>query len=126
MGDWRFLFCKVHCAFLYGPLDSGLLHRGIRTRPVWLGARQLISVNCCYTLYVCWKHLIQILLTNEVANVAYTRSLGHLRAGLEPAVTMDINSVGVWYELIAVCSLLVPVNVGHYDNSPLRGSNPRP
>ena len=88
--------------------------------------RQLKSVNCCYTLYVCWKHLIQILLTNEVANVAYTRSLGHLRAGLEPAVTMDKNSVGVWYELIAVCSLLVPVNVGHSDNSPLRGSNPRP
>ena len=31
----------MHVAFLYGPLDSGLLHRGICTRPFWLGTRQI-------------------------------------------------------------------------------------
>ena len=34
----------MHVAFLYGPLDSGLLHRGICTRPFWLGTRQIIKV----------------------------------------------------------------------------------
>ena len=45
-----------------------------------------------------WNIWVQILLTNEVANVAVTRSQGHLRTGLEPAALASKNSLSVWNE----------------------------
>ena len=48
---------------------------------------------------ICARNIwFQILLTNEVVNVAVTRSQGHLRAGLEPAALASINSLSVWNE----------------------------
>ena len=44
----------MHVAFLYGPLDSGLLHRGICTRPFWLGTRQSIKVILAVDALIIW------------------------------------------------------------------------
>lgn len=46
---------------------------------------QNLIVAVIYQVVFAWNSWFQILLTNEVANVAKTRSPGHLRAGLEPA-----------------------------------------
>ena len=48
---------------------------------------------------ICARNIwFQILLTNEVVNVAVTRSQSHLRAGLEPAALTSENSLSVWNE----------------------------
>ena len=77
---------------------------------------------------ICARNIwFQILLTNEVVNVALTRSQGHLRAGLEPAALPSENSLSVWNEIIAVCSSLDSIfKSGPTTFSFRRGSNPRP